>query len=111
MTVRDRPIEVLPTGEARRTLSQTSRDFTERGIEAEPVFFGAHRKPAGVMLSYERYMHLLDQLDDLEIALEIRRRDQRDTGERIELDDLLVELGMDRTALEVEIEAEDRDSG
>ena len=80
MAVRDRPIEVLPTSVARKALSKTSQEFSKRGAEAEPVFFGAHRKPTGVMLSYERYLWLLDRVDDLAIALEIRQRDASDTG-------------------------------
>jgi PHD/YefM family antitoxin component YafN of YafNO toxin-antitoxin module len=98
--VRDRPAEVLPTSEARRTLSQTVRRFLERGAEAEPVFFGSHRKPAGVILSFERYMKLLDQIDDLAIAQRIRERDANDTGERIPLDQFLANQGINRTDVE-----------
>lgn len=95
MPVRDRPAEVLPTSEARRTLSQTARCFAELGADAEPVFFGAHRKPTGVILSFESYMQLLDRIDDLAIVGEVRARDARDTGSRIALADLLVEEGID----------------
>jgi antitoxin StbD len=105
--VRDRAIEVLATSEARRTLSQMSREFVKRGAAADPVFFGAHRKPAGVMLSYDRYLQLLDRVDDLAIALEIRERDRVDDGTRLSLDELFSEHGFDRAALEAEIEAED----
>src|ERR1700675_2407034 len=108
MPVRDRPIEVLPMSQARKSLPQTSREFTERGADAEPVFFGAHRKPAGVMLSYERYIRLLDQLDDLTIALEIRKRDRGDDGTRLSLDELLGNLGLERDQLEAEIPVEDQ---
>lgn len=107
MPVRDRPIEVLPTGEARKGLSQTSRDFSERGAEAEPVFFGAHRKPTGVMLSFERYIQLLDRLDDLAIALEVRKRDRVDEGKRLSLDELFEEHSFDRSAIEAAIDRED----
>lgn len=107
MTVRDRPIEVVPTGEARKKLPQTSRDFLEKGVDADPVFFGAYRKPAGVMLSFERYMQLLDHVDDLAVALEVRRRDAADTGDRVTLDAVLAEAGLDRAVLEAQIAAED----
>jgi hypothetical protein len=107
MAVRERPIEVLPTSEARRTLPQTSRNFAERGAEAEPVFFGAHRKPSGVMLSFERYIDLLDRLDDLTVALEVRARDRDDDGTRVTLDEVLADLGFDRGDLEARIAAED----
>lgn len=96
MPVRDRPAEVLPTSEARRTLSQTARCFAQLGAEADPVFFGAHRKPTGVILSFERYMQLLDRLDDLAIVDEVRKRDARDTGGRVGLADLLAAEGIDR---------------
>jgi hypothetical protein len=94
--VRDRPVDVLPTSEARRALSQTARRFLELGAEAEPVFFGAHRKPAGVILSFERYMQLLDRLDDLAIAQLVRDRDGADTGRRITLDELMAKHGLSR---------------
>ena len=53
-----RPPEVLSTDEARRALPKTSQGFRKNGASAEPVFFGAHRQPAGVMLSYERYLRM-----------------------------------------------------
>jgi antitoxin StbD len=81
--------------EARRSLPQTSRRFREKGAEAEPVVFGPHRKPSGVMLSYERYNKLLDLLDDFAAALEIRRRDRADTGERLTLEELITDQGFD----------------
>ncbi len=96
--LRDRsatPPEVLPMKEARKSLPQTSRCFREKGAEAEPVFFGAHRKPAGVMLSYERYVKMLDLLDDLAAALQIRQRDRADAGERLTLEELIREQGFD----------------
>jgi len=101
--VRDRasaPPTVLPTSEARRSLPKTSREFKERGVNAEPVFFGAHREPAGVMLSYERYLKMLDLLDDLAIALRIRQRDHVDEGARLTLDELIREHGLERSDIE-----------
>lgn len=88
-------LEVLPMKEARRILPQASRGFRERGAAAEPVFFGAHRRPTGVLLSYERYIKLLDLVDDLAAALEIRKRDRSDTGERLTLEELIASQGMD----------------
>jgi antitoxin StbD len=81
--------------EARRSLPQMSRCFREKGAAAEPVFFGSHRKLVGVMLSYERYLQLLDLLDDLASALEIRRRDRMDDGERMTLEELIEDQGLD----------------
>src|SRR5256885_13988736 len=71
--------DVLPMSEARRRLPEPARCFVEKGAEAEPVFFGAHRRPSGVMLSFERYRQMLDLLDDLAALVEIRRRDQADS--------------------------------
>ena len=95
MPVRDRkPFDVIPTSEARRCLSATSKRFRERGADADPVFFGPHRKPSGVILSYERYLGLLDALDDLAIALEVRKRDRADTGDRLSFEDLVRSQGI-----------------
>jgi hypothetical protein len=97
MPVRDRllPVRVLPTNEARRYLSKASQLFRERGADAEPVFFGPHREPSGVILSYERYVQLLDLVDDLAAALEVRRRDKSDDGARMTLEELIREQGFD----------------
>lgn len=89
------PRDVLPMKEARRTLPETARCFAEQGTEAEPVFFGAYRKPAGVMLSIERYLQMLEELDELAIEIEVRRRDRRDEGERITLEQLIRDQGFD----------------
>ena len=96
MPVRDRrPLDVLPTGEARKCLSQASQHFRECGAKAEPLFFGPHRKAIGVILSYDRYVEMLDALDDLHAALEVRRRDRSDTGERLSFEDLAHSVGLD----------------
>ena len=90
--------------EARRALSEMSRCFAEHGAEAEPVFFGAHRRPAGVVLSYQRYLRMMDQLDDHMLAAEIRKRDRDDTGERIDLVDLIREQGFDPADFGIDVE-------
>ncbi|MFL5964663.1 MAG: hypothetical protein ACJ757_17440 [Gaiellaceae bacterium] len=59
------------------------------------------------MLSYERYLEILDRLDDLAIAAQVRQRDQDDSGRRIALDAVLDEHGFTRSDLEAEIERED----
>lgn len=108
--VRDRPdspAEVLPTSEARKVLPKTSREFALKGKKAKPVFFGAHRVAAGVMLPYEAYLAMLDRIDDLSAALQVQARDAHDDGTRLSVDELLDELGFDRETLEAEIAAED----
>jgi hypothetical protein len=90
---RQRAAEVLGIREARETLSRASSEFHEKGVEAEPIFFGPNRKAEGVILSYARYLELLDELDDLALALEIRRRDHADVGERLSLEELIRRQG------------------
>jgi PHD/YefM family antitoxin component YafN of YafNO toxin-antitoxin module len=86
---------VLPTSEARQSLTQFLKVFREEGAEAEPIFFGAQRKPEAVVLSYEAYDALLDALDDGLIAREVQARDAADSGERMSLDELIRSQGLD----------------
>jgi len=53
-----KPHEVLPTREARAQLSAMLERFRQDGAEAEPIVIGARRRPAAVVLSYERYVQL-----------------------------------------------------
>jgi hypothetical protein len=98
MSVRDHivPEHILPPEEAARSLPETSRRFEERGADAEPVFFGSPTAPSGVMLSYQRYVNLLDRIDDLAIALEVSQRDA-DDGTRLSLDGVVDSLGLRRS--------------
>ncbi len=58
-----------------------------------PVVFGSHRKPEGVILSYERYERLIEFLDELAASEEVREALARDTGKRAELADVVRESG------------------
>lgn len=87
--------EVLPTREARRRLSGFLKESRERGADADPVFFGAHRKPEAVVLSYAAYQDLVDALDDVLISREVATRDAADDGERLELADLIRRQGLE----------------
>lgn len=58
----------MPTSEARAALPQALARFRERGMFAEPVVFGAQRRPEGVMIPFELYSELLPVIEDLEIA-------------------------------------------
>ena len=60
---------VISTTEARTTLSQTVARFRNEGASAEPVVFGDHRKPEGVVLSYELYIQLEEQIDQARFEL------------------------------------------
>ena len=55
-----RPHDVLATREAREQLPTLLAGFRAAGAAAEPVVIGAHRRPEGVVLSYDRYLQLLD---------------------------------------------------
>lgn len=55
-----KPHEVLATREAREQLPSLLAQFRAAGVDAEPVVIGAHRRPEGVVLSYERYLQLLE---------------------------------------------------
>jgi antitoxin StbD len=57
----------LTTTEARTALSRTLERFRERGIAAEPLVFGDHRRPEGVVVPYEVYVQLLDEIDQLRL--------------------------------------------
>jgi antitoxin StbD len=88
--------------EARRCLAATGRCFREHGADAEPVFFGSHRKPVGVMLSYEYFLRLLDQIDDRAITAEVQRRDAADDGARRPIEEVARDLGFDPSEVGLE---------
>jgi antitoxin StbD len=83
------------SAQTRVRLADILRRFRREGAEAPPVFFGSHRKPEAVLLSYEKYMQLLDHLDDLAIALEVRRHSELGHREPIEIEDLIRQEGYD----------------
>lgn len=89
------PQTVVPSAEARDRLSSYLKDFREKGGQADPVVFGSHRKPEGVILSYERYEWQTEILDELVASEEVREALAQDTGKRIELADVAREAGFD----------------
>lgn len=90
---------VVPSAEARDHLSSYLRVFRERGGQADPVVFGSHRKPEGVILSYERYEWLIEVLDELVASEEVREALAGDTGRRAELADVARVAGFDPAEL------------
>lgn len=86
---------VVPSAEARDRLPSYLKAFREEGQSAEPVVFGSHRKPEGVILSYERYERLIEFLDELAASEEVREALAKDTGKRVELADVARESGFD----------------
>ena len=65
--------EVLPTREARAKLPSMLAGFRARGVAADPVVIGAHRRPEAVVLSYERYLSLLGGRERVKAILADRR--------------------------------------
>jgi PHD/YefM family antitoxin component YafN of YafNO toxin-antitoxin module len=88
------PQTVVPSAEARDHLSGYLKLFREMG-RADPVVFGSHRKPEGVIMSYQRYEWLTGILDELVASEEVREALEADTGKRIELSDVAREAGFE----------------
>jgi antitoxin StbD len=86
---------VVPSAEARDRLAGYLKLFREKGGQADPVVFGSHRKPEGVILSYERYVWQMEILDELVASEEVREALAQDTGKRVELADVSREAGFD----------------
>jgi hypothetical protein len=84
---------VLPTNEARAALTKALARFRERGALAEPVVFGAQRRPEGVMIPFELYEELLPVIEDVEIAHLVRERAA--AGDAVPLADVAASLGLD----------------
>jgi len=89
------PQTVVASAEARDRLSGYLKLFRETGRQADPVIFGSHRKPEGVILSYERYEWLTEVLDELVASEEVREALKADTGKRVELAEVAREAGFD----------------
>lgn len=73
----------VSTTEARTALSRTLERFREHGVGAEPLVFGDHRRPEGVVLPYEVFVQLQDHIDQLrlEAASDVMSRVERVIGE------------------------------
>jgi len=85
--------EVLPVREARASLSRLLARFREQGLDAEPVFLGAHRKADAVLLAIALFEELAPVIDDVLGSQEVRRRIAADTGKRITQEELVAGLG------------------
>jgi antitoxin StbD len=84
---------VLPSGDARTALPDALRRFRAEGLTAEPIVFGAHRKPEAVVIPFELYAHLLPVIEDLEIAQLVRERAA--AGEPVPLSEVAAAVGLD----------------
>lgn len=94
--------DVLTTSEARVALPNLlARARGASGKRLDPVVIGAHRKAEAVLISYADYERLMDLLDDVAITAEVEERDRRDRGKRLDLDEVIRELGFDPAEFEV----------
>ena len=87
--------EVLPTTEVRAKLSQIAAEFERHGVRAEPVAFGSHRRPQGIIIPWELWLEILPTIED--------HLDAAEAGQR------LVEAGDERVSFEEAAEAIGRD--
>lgn len=90
-----RPRTVLPTTEARAKLSQIVAAFERDGVDAEPVTFGSHRNPQGVIIGWDLWLEILPAIENRLDAAETQRRLDRDTGTRLSFDDAAQALDRD----------------
>ena len=72
---------VLTSSEARTALPSLGAEIEREGIAFAPVFFGAHRKPVGAIVSVEFLDQLESLLEDVVIAPQIHDRIARGAGD------------------------------
>lgn len=81
--------------EAKSHLSNYLHDARELGADAPPKFFGAHRRPEAVVLSYEGWLQLTDSAENQEIGALVASRNATRGKKSIELDEAMEKLGFD----------------
>lgn len=81
--------------EAKEGISEFLHDARELGAETPPKFFGAHRRPEGVFLSYEGFLDLVNKVENQEIAVLAASRSATRGKKSIELDEAMEMLGFD----------------
>lgn len=86
-------VTVMTAADARKALPSITARFREEGIDAEPVFYGSHRKPEAVLMSMQRYEALMSALEDRLIQDLLRARLSR-PHKWLPLEDLMQELGI-----------------
>ncbi len=89
-------VRVLGTRELREQLPRIMRSAREEGAKAEPIVGGANREPEVVVIPYERYVTMMDDLDNLAIQALYRERVEGSDGlAGRSLEDAARELGFD----------------
>ncbi len=84
--------QVLPTTEARTQLPAAASRFRREGLTAEPIVFGNHRKPEGVMLPFALFEKLLPAIEEVLLAETVRARIADPTPNE-SFDELVQDLG------------------
>jgi len=96
--------EVLGTRELRDQIPAILRDL-RADVDSEPIVGGANRKPEIVILSYDGYLGLMDQIDNLAIATQAGERiPAADADLGTSLEDAARELGLDPDEIFAETE-------
>ena len=90
-----RHYEVLPTTEVRAKLSQIAEEFDRNGVSAEPVAFGSHRRPQGVIIPWELWLEILPSIEDRLDAVEARQRLHEAGSRRVSFGEAAKALGRD----------------
>jgi len=86
--------EVLPTTTARARLSQIVAEF-ERNSSAEPVTFGSHRRPQGVIVPWKLWLEILPAIEDHLDTTEARHRLEAAGTRRIGFNEAAAAVGRD----------------
>lgn len=92
------PLPVLPSSDARDELPKALKRFRSEGAAAEPLIFGSHRKPEGVVIPFELYEEVLPLVEDILIARTARERIA--AGPALPLSDIAARLGVDLDSLD-----------
>jgi antitoxin StbD len=92
-TARPRTVETVRG--ARQNLSTYLDEARELGADAPLHFFGSHRKPEGVVMSFETYLQLSDAAENAEIAVLAAERIASRGKKSIGLDEAMAQLGFD----------------
>jgi hypothetical protein len=94
------PIAPISVTDARDGLSKALKAFRAGAVDAPPIFFGAQRKPEGVILSYAQYQllvkaaALVENLGDIELLRDrLTQRAPLDAPD--EFDEFAAELGVE----------------
>lgn len=89
------PPYVETVREAKSHVSQYADDARRLGLEAPPRFFGAHRRPDVVVLSYLAWLKMMDAIENQEIAALVAARHASRGSTSVGLNEAMEMLGID----------------